>query len=122
MSVSDNGIGMSEQDLNDALGTIASSGTRAFLDRTLVGALALRATLSPAQRSAFMLRAKQHERAARRHATELAAEGSGDRVALAQARADILEELAKPAPDETRMRTLGSAFATSHTASLQELR
>ena len=33
LSVSDNGIGMSEQDLTAALGTIASSGTRAFLDR-----------------------------------------------------------------------------------------
>jgi molecular chaperone HtpG len=33
LSVSDNGIGMSEQDLREALGTIASSGTRAFLDR-----------------------------------------------------------------------------------------
>ena len=33
LSVSDNGIGMSEQDLTGALGTIASSGTRAFLDR-----------------------------------------------------------------------------------------
>ena len=33
LAVADNGIGMSEQDLNDALGTIASSGTRAFLDR-----------------------------------------------------------------------------------------
>ena len=33
LSVADNGIGMSEQDLTDALGTIASSGTRAFLDK-----------------------------------------------------------------------------------------
>ena len=33
LSVSDNGIGMSEQDLTGALGTIASSGTRAFLDK-----------------------------------------------------------------------------------------
>ncbi len=33
LSVSDNGIGMSEEDLVSALGTIASSGTRAFLDR-----------------------------------------------------------------------------------------
>ena len=33
VSVSDNGVGMSEVDLNGALGTIASSGTRAFLDR-----------------------------------------------------------------------------------------
>ncbi len=33
LSIADNGIGMSEQDLRDALGTIASSGTRAFLDR-----------------------------------------------------------------------------------------
>ena len=33
LSVADNGIGMSEQDLVGALGTIASSGTRAFLDR-----------------------------------------------------------------------------------------
>ena len=33
LSVSDNGIGMSEADLNGALGTIASSGTRAFLDK-----------------------------------------------------------------------------------------
>lgn len=33
LSVSDNGIGMAESDLNGALGTIASSGTRAFLDR-----------------------------------------------------------------------------------------
>ena len=37
LSVSDNGVGMSEADLNNALGTIASSGTRAFLDR-LTGA------------------------------------------------------------------------------------
>ncbi len=35
LSVSDNGIGMSEADLVDALGTIASSGTRAFLDRMM---------------------------------------------------------------------------------------
>ena len=33
LSIADNGIGMSEADLNGALGTIASSGTRAFLDR-----------------------------------------------------------------------------------------
>ena len=33
LSISDNGIGMSEDDLTSALGTIASSGTRAFLDR-----------------------------------------------------------------------------------------
>ena len=33
LSIADNGIGMSEVDLNGALGTIASSGTRAFLDR-----------------------------------------------------------------------------------------
>ncbi len=33
LSVADNGIGMSEADLKEALGTIASSGTRAFLDR-----------------------------------------------------------------------------------------
>ena len=33
LSVTDNGIGMSEEDLSAALGTIASSGTRAFLDR-----------------------------------------------------------------------------------------
>ena len=31
--VADNGIGMSEEELTGALGTIASSGTRAFLDR-----------------------------------------------------------------------------------------
>ena len=33
LSVADNGIGMSEQDLTSALGTIASSGTKAFLDK-----------------------------------------------------------------------------------------
>lgn len=33
LTVSDNGIGMSESDLTQALGTIASSGTRAFLDK-----------------------------------------------------------------------------------------
>ena len=33
LTVSDNGIGMSELDLVNALGTIASSGTKAFLDR-----------------------------------------------------------------------------------------
>jgi molecular chaperone HtpG len=33
LSVADNGIGMSHADLTDALGTIARSGTRAFLDR-----------------------------------------------------------------------------------------
>lgn len=33
LSVADNGIGMSQEDLTGALGTIASSGTRAFLDR-----------------------------------------------------------------------------------------
>ncbi len=38
LSVADNGIGMSEADLNGALGTIASSGTRAFLDRLGGGA------------------------------------------------------------------------------------
>ena len=37
LSISDNGIGMSEQDLNDALGTIASSGTKAFLDKLAAG-------------------------------------------------------------------------------------
>ena len=36
LSVSDNGVGMSEEDLTNALGTIASSGTRAFLDRLTV--------------------------------------------------------------------------------------
>ncbi len=33
LTVTDNGIGMSEADLVNALGTIASSGTRAFLDK-----------------------------------------------------------------------------------------
>lgn len=33
LTVVDNGIGMSQADLTDALGTIARSGTRAFLDR-----------------------------------------------------------------------------------------
>ena len=33
LSVVDNGVGMSEDDLVNALGTIASSGTRAFLDK-----------------------------------------------------------------------------------------
>ncbi len=33
LSVSDNGVGMSEEDLIGALGSIASSGTRAFLDK-----------------------------------------------------------------------------------------
>lgn len=33
LSVEDNGIGMSSEELSDALGTIARSGTRAFLDR-----------------------------------------------------------------------------------------
>ena len=33
LTVSDNGIGMSREDLVSALGTIASSGTRAFLDK-----------------------------------------------------------------------------------------
>ncbi len=33
LTVTDNGIGMSEADLTNALGTIASSGTRAFLDK-----------------------------------------------------------------------------------------
>ena len=33
LAVEDNGIGMSEADLADSLGTIARSGTRAFLDR-----------------------------------------------------------------------------------------
>ncbi len=32
MSVEDNGIGMSREELIDALGTIARSGTRAFID------------------------------------------------------------------------------------------
>ncbi len=35
LSVVDNGIGMSHADLTDALGTIARSGTRAFLDRVV---------------------------------------------------------------------------------------
>ncbi len=33
LTVADNGIGMSQEDLTQALGTIARSGTRAFLDR-----------------------------------------------------------------------------------------
>ena len=33
LAIEDNGIGMSQQDLTDHLGTIARSGTRAFLDR-----------------------------------------------------------------------------------------
>src|ERR1019366_1324618 len=33
LAIEDNGIGMSRQDLTDHLGTIARSGTRAFLDR-----------------------------------------------------------------------------------------
>ena len=33
LSVTDNGVGMSHQDLNSALGTIANSGTRAFLEK-----------------------------------------------------------------------------------------
>lgn len=37
LTVADNGIGMSEQELVDNLGTIARSGTRAFLERLAVG-------------------------------------------------------------------------------------
>ena len=37
LAVADNGIGMSEEDLNSALGTIASSGTKAFLDKLAAG-------------------------------------------------------------------------------------
>ena len=37
LSVSDNGVGMSEDDLIGALGSIASSGTRAFLDKLAAG-------------------------------------------------------------------------------------
>ncbi|MDR3406923.1 MAG: ATP-binding protein, partial [Methylovirgula sp.] len=33
LTVADNGVGMSQEDLTQALGTIARSGTRAFLDR-----------------------------------------------------------------------------------------
>ncbi len=33
LSVIDNGVGMSHEDLNAALGTIANSGTRAFLEK-----------------------------------------------------------------------------------------
>src|ERR1700742_2313213 len=33
MTVSDDGVGMSRSDLDAALGTIASSGTKAFLDK-----------------------------------------------------------------------------------------
>ena len=33
LTISDNGIGMNEQDLTDSLGTIARSGTRAFLEQ-----------------------------------------------------------------------------------------
>ena len=38
LAIEDNGIGMSEEDLADSLGTIARSGTRAFLDRVSAGA------------------------------------------------------------------------------------
>ena len=38
LSVIDNGIGMSREDLENALGTIASSGTRAFLERVAANA------------------------------------------------------------------------------------
>jgi molecular chaperone HtpG len=37
LAIEDNGIGMSHQDLTDHLGTIARSGTRAFLDRLGTG-------------------------------------------------------------------------------------
>jgi molecular chaperone HtpG len=37
LTVADNGIGMNEQELIDNLGTIARSGTRAFLERMTVG-------------------------------------------------------------------------------------
>ncbi len=37
LTIEDNGIGMSHQDLTDHLGTIARSGTRAFLDRLNLG-------------------------------------------------------------------------------------
>ena len=37
LSVSDNGVGMNEEELTGALGTIASSGTRAFLDKVAEG-------------------------------------------------------------------------------------
>ena len=56
LSIADNGIGMSEQDLRDALGTIASSGTRAFLDR-------MAAAKGPAQ-DAAKTENEQAERAA----------------------------------------------------------
>ena len=107
----------------EGLGAAMAEKQHALVDRALAGALDLRTTLSPAQRSAFVFRANDSERAARRHAAKLAAEGiegrrRDDRIALALARADIFEELAKPVPDQTKVRTLGSAFVASHTRAI----
>ena len=118
----------------EGLGSAMAAKQHELLDHTLAGALELRSTLSPQQQLAFVSRAKDSARSARHLAANLAAGGvaggrTDDQAALARDRAHLLEELAAPAPDEAKVRTLGSAFAAAHarangaalTTHLQEL-
>ena len=80
----------------------------------------------PAQRSVFVDRAKENAQAARDLVAKLAAEEIasgrvGDQLVLAQGRASILEELARPLPDANKVRTLGSDFVVAHVARMARM-
>jgi hypothetical protein len=109
--------GAADPSVLEGLGSSMTAKQHDLLDHALAGALELSATLSPAERLAFVVRAKDDALSSRRLAARLIAEGGGgrrDQVALAQDRANILEELANLVPDQDKVRTLGSAFVAAH--------
>ena len=95
MSVADNGIGMSEADMIEALGTIARSGTRAFMDKLTAAkdgeSPQLIGQFGVGFYSAFMV-ADQVEVTSRRAGTDLANRWSSDGLGTYSIEAVPLDE------------------------------